>query len=256
MSAWFLLGCSLAASPPETEEVAMAQARDEMVEAQLKGRDITDEAVLAAMGRVPRHRFIPRRAWPWAYGDHPVAIGWDQTISQPYIVAWMTQALGVVRGQKVLEIGTGSGYQAAVLSELGVEVFTIEIVPGRTEHADLALTDAGFPVASRDGVAREATGGARGALHLRTGDGYAGWPEHAPFDRILLTAAPPELPQPLLEQLAVGGRLIAPVGQVDEVQQLVIVERTDEGLVRREVMAVRFVPMTGEAQRSQNVGVP
>jgi len=256
MLGWFLLGCSLAASPPETEEVAMAQARDEMVETQLKGRDIGDDAVLGAMRSVPRHLFIPRRARPWAHGDHPVAIGWDQTISQPYIVAWMTQALGVTRGQKVLEIGTGSGYQAAVLSELGAEVYTIEIVPGLTEHADLALTDAGFPVASRDGVAREVTERTRGPLHLRTGDGYAGWPEHAPFDRILLTAAPPELPEPLLAQLAVGGRLIAPVGEVHDVQQLVIVERTDAGLVQREVMAVRFVPMTGEAQRARGSAAP
>jgi len=236
----------------------MTAARAEMVRKQLAARDVTDPRVLTAMGSVPRHRFMPPHTWRSAYGDHPVPIGHDQTISQPYIVAWMTQTLGVEPGQRVLEIGTGSGYQAAVLSELGAAVWSIEIVAPLARQADIQLRSAGYPVVRFDDRVDEPSDptsdpasagapGARGPLHLRTGDGYQGWPEAAPFDRIILTAAPEQIPQPLLDQLAMGGRLIAPVGD-DWSQDLVVVERTAEGLTRRAVMAVRFVPMTGEAR--------
>ena len=169
---------------------------------------------------------LPR---PGRESDHPVPIGLRQTISQPYIVAYMTQELSLRPEQTVLEIGTGSGYQAAVLAEIAAQVFTIEIVEPLAKQARATLEDLGYT-----------------NIQYRVGDGYAGWPEAAPFDAIMLTAAPPEIPQPLLEQLAVGGVMIAPVGRGD--QALVRVTRTADGYERERVLGVRFVPMTGRAQ--------
>lgn len=220
--------CSSEAQPSDRAERADERAR--MVAEQLEARDITDRRVLTAMRAVPRHRFVPAAQAPYAYDDRPLAIGHEQTISQPYIVALMSQLAELTEGEKVLEIGTGSGYQAAVLAELGADVHSIEIVRPLGERAARDLRAAGYD-----------------RVQLRIGDGYAGWPEAAPFDAILLTAAPPEIPQPLLDQLAVGGRLVAPVGR--GIQQLVVVERTPEGLTRRTTIPVRFVPMTGRAQR-------
>jgi len=199
-----------------------------MVARQIRSRGIRDERVLAALEQVPRHRFIPRKLRVEAYQDHPLPIGRGQTISQPYIVALMTEMLRLKPGEKVLEIGTGSGYQAAVLAELGVQVYSVEIVGELAERATALLAELGY-----DNV------------HVRHGDGYAGWPDHAPFDAILLTAAPEELPAPLLEQLAPGGRLLGPVGPEHEIQHLVLGRRAANGKLSRQVLdAVRFVPFT------------
>lgn len=200
-----------------------------MVEEQIRARGIRDEAVLEAMRRVPRHRFVPEDLAESAYRDHPLPIGHGQTISQPYVVAFMSEAAEVRPGDRVLEVGTGSGYQAAVLAEMGAEVFTIEILPPLAERARRALEQCGYR-----------------NVHVRVGDGFRGWPEKAPFDAIVVTAAPKEIPPPLLEQLAVGGRLVIPVGE--RKQHIVRVRRTPEGLERERLLPVRFVPMTGEAQ--------
>ncbi len=211
-------------------EDAFTAARLKMVTTQIEARGVRDPRVLDAMRRVERHRFVPEWLREHAYGDRPLPIGHEQTISQPYIVALMTEEALVKPGARVLEIGTGSGYQAAVLSVLAGQVYTIEIVEPLAREAAARLEALGY---------RNVT--------VRAGDGYRGWPERAPFDAIVVTAAPPELPQPLLDQLAVGGRLVAPVGEGD--QELVVVERTAAGLQRRRIIPVRFVPMTGEAQR-------
>ncbi len=165
-----------------------------------------------------------------AYEDHPLPIGLKQTISQPYIVAYMTQSLQLQKSDRVLEIGTGSGYQAAVLGELAQEVYTIEIIPQLGERSKKLLADLGYR-----------------NIHVRVGDGYQGWPDKAPFDAIIVTAAPPKLPQPLLDQLKIGGRMIIPVGNTR--QELVFIRRTENGYDRKNVLPVAFVPMTGEAQR-------
>lgn len=204
--------------------------RDWMVDTQIVGGGITDPRVVAAMRRVPRHHFIPDYESEDAYGDFPLPIGHAQTISQPFIVAYMTEALKLQPGEKVLEIGTGSGYQAAILAELGVKVFTIEIVKPLAQYARENLSKLGY-----DNV------------WVRAGDGYQGWPEESPFDAIIITAAPDHVPSPLLEQLAVGGRLILPVG--DYLQNLVLIRRTEEGYQRTELLPVRFVPMTGQAEK-------
>ncbi len=222
-----LLGAAALAAA--TEDV-FAAARLKMVTTQIEARGVRDPRVLDAMRRVERHRFVPDWLSDHAYEDRPLAIGHDQTISQPYIVALMTELARVKPGARVLEIGTGSGYQAAVLSMLAGQVHTIEIVEPLARQASARLEALGY---------RNVT--------VRAGDGYRGWPERAPFDAILVTAAPPEIPQPLLDQLAVGGRLVAPVGEGD--QELVVVERTKAGNLRQRIIPVRFVPMTGEAQR-------
>lgn len=200
-----------------------------MVHTQLYRRGIRSKPVLNAMTTVPRHRFIPEEERYLAYGDHPVRIGHGQTISQPYIVAYMTEALMPSSKQKVLEIGTGSGYQAAILAELVHEVYTIEIVKPLAMTARQVLTRLGYK-----------------NIHFRVGDGYQGWSSAAPFDSIILTAAPPSIPQPLLDQLKVGGVMIAPVGRHS--QEMVRIVRTRQGFKRERVMGVRFVPMTGRAQ--------
>jgi protein-L-isoaspartate(D-aspartate) O-methyltransferase len=200
-----------------------------MIEEQLKSRDIRDPRVLDAMARVPRHELVADEYRAEAYADTPLPIGAGQTISQPYIVALMSQLAQIAPGDRVLEIGTGSGYQAAVLATMGAEVYSIEIIKALAETASESLKRLGHH-----------------NVHVRHGDGYAGWPEHAPFKAILLTAAPPRIPAPLQEQLAIGGRLIAPVG--DSAQDLVVITRTPEGFETRNVLPVRFVPMTGRAQ--------
>ena len=204
--------------------------RQEMVATQIAARGISDPRVLEALGRVPRHRFVPPELEGMAYADRPLPIGHEQTISQPYIVALMTELAAPRPGTKVLEVGTGSGYQAAVLAETGAEVYTIEIVPELGQRAERLLGELGY-----EGV------------HVRVGDGFDGWPEQAPFEAIVVTAAPDEIPRPLLDQLARGGRLVIPVGTGS--QDLVVVTRDAHGgYERRRVAPVRFVPMTGKAQ--------
>jgi protein-L-isoaspartate(D-aspartate) O-methyltransferase len=206
---------------------AATAARLRMVATQIEARGVRDPRVLDAMRRVERHRFVPESLLGQAYADWPLVIGHGQTISQPYIVAVMAEAARLGPGARVLEIGTGSGYQAAVLSLLADEVDTIELVEPLAQQAAARLEALGY-----------------GNVQVRAGDGYRGWPERAPFDAILLAAAPPEIPTPLLDQLKEGGRLVAPVGE--GVQDLVVVTRTAAGLSRRTLLAVRFVPMTGE----------
>jgi protein-L-isoaspartate(D-aspartate) O-methyltransferase len=195
------------------------------IDLQLRRRDITDERVIAAMSAVPRAEFVPAEYRRDATEDSPLPIGHGQTISQPYIVAWMTQTLDVGPGTRVLEVGTGSGYQTAVLAEFGADVYSIEIVAPLAEQARATLERLGY--ATR--------------VHLRVGSGYDGWPEAAPFDRILLTAAPPEIPEALIAELGDPGRLVAPVGV--EWQFIVIVDKRDGRVTRRESIGVRFVPM-------------
>ncbi|MCZ6877822.1 MAG: protein-L-isoaspartate(D-aspartate) O-methyltransferase [Acidobacteria bacterium] len=213
-------------------EPGPSQQREEMVESQLKGRGIANELVLEAMRKVPRHLFMPPEVRQYAYIDSPVPIGAEQTISQPYIVALMTQIVDPKPQDRALEVGTGSGYQAAVLSELVREVFTIEIIPALAQRAGKALSELGY-----DGV------------EVRQGDGYQGWPEKAPFDIILITAAPEEIPQPLIDQLAEGGRLVVPLGPAGDIQTLTLLTKVKGQITRTSITSVRFVPMTGEAQR-------
>jgi len=223
-----LLLCTVIACAAAMDEPT--QARSRMVEQQLAGRDITDEAVLSAMRRVPRERFVPPEDQRHAYGDHPLPIGHGATISQPYIVALMTQLARVQKGDRVLDVGTGSGYQAAVLAEMGVEVYSIEVVTALAEQAATLLEELGY-----DNV------------HVRAGDGYRGWPEAAPFAAIIVAAAAPTVPRPLTEQLAVGGRLVIPVGEF--VQDLQVLEKRASGDLHLEtVLPVRFVPMVGEVE--------
>jgi protein-L-isoaspartate(D-aspartate) O-methyltransferase len=201
--------------------------RARMVKEQLRSRDITDARVLDAMLKVPRHLFVPEPQRLQAYGDYPLPIGHDQTISQPYIVAFMSQGLKVEPGHRVLEIGTGSGYQAAILGVLAKEVYTIEIVQPLADRARATLAEQGHR-----------------NVHVRHGNGYLGWPEHAPFDRIMVTAAPAEVPPALVEQLKIGGLMAIPVGTVS--QELRILRRTATGLETLATLPVRFVPMTGK----------
>ncbi|HSL21948.1 MAG TPA: protein-L-isoaspartate(D-aspartate) O-methyltransferase [Vicinamibacterales bacterium] len=198
--------------------------RREMVRAQIEARGVKDPRVLGVMQRVPRHEFVPPALAPRAYVDGPLSIGYGQTISQPYIVAYMTELLQPEASDVVLEIGTGSGYQAAVLAELSKEVLSIELIPELAERAYATLKRLGYR-----------------NVQVRAGDGYAGWPERAPFRRIMVTAAPPEIPQALVEQLAEGGTMVVPVG--DYLQQLMVVRKTAKGIVRETTIPVRFVPM-------------
>lgn len=198
--------------------------REEMVRQQIRGRGIKDASVLAAMRKVPRHLFVPLSHQREAYEDRPLPIGYDQTISQPYIVGYMTEILGLDGDERVLEIGTGSGYQAAVLGEIAREVYSVEIVKELADASAGRLRNLGYA-----------------NVHVKHGDGFKGWPEAAPFDAIIITAAPPEIPEELIAQLKVGGRMIIPVGSV--YQQLNFITRTEDGFLKKDVMPVRFVPM-------------
>jgi protein-L-isoaspartate(D-aspartate) O-methyltransferase len=215
---------------PRSDE--LAEQRREMVRRQIEARGVKDPQVLAAMRDVPRHWFVPDNMRSMAYADRPLPIGEGQTISQPYIVALMTAALELTPESKVLEIGTGSGYQAAVLAELTPHVFTIEIVQPLGERAIATFKKRGYRT-----------------IQARVGDGYRGWPEHAPFDAIIVTCAPDHIPPKLVEQLAPAGRICIPVGGERGVQELVVVMKQNDGsLERKTLIPVRFVPMTGEAQ--------
>lgn len=215
----------------------LAAARTSMVKQQIEGRGINDTVVLDAMRVVPRHRFAPPQFENDAYDDSPLPIGYGQTISQPYIVAVMTAALHLKPRDRVLEIGTGSGYQTAVLAEIGEEVYSMEILDSLATRAESTLSNLGY----RD-------------VFVRVGDGYKGWPEKSPFDAIIVTAAPDHVPQALVDQLAIGGRMIVPVG--DEDQNLILISRTASGIEQRTLMSVRFVPMTGEAEGTRPVDPP
>jgi protein-L-isoaspartate(D-aspartate) O-methyltransferase len=209
------------------QETDLEAERSAMVREQLRLRDITDPRVLDAMARVPRHLFVPVPARAGAYGDFPLPIGHEQTISQPYIVAFMTQALAIQPSHRVLEIGTGSGYQAAILGQLAGEVYSIEIVAPLADRARAALRDLGYA-----------------NVHVRTGNGYLGWPEQAPFDRVMVTAAPDAVPPALVQQLKVGGLMAIPVGTTE--QELRVLRRTSAGLETLRTLPVRFVPMVGK----------
>jgi len=206
------------------------QARQNMVIKQLRNRDISDKKVLAAMSRVPRHVFVPKRFLPLAYADRPLPIGYGQTISQPYVVALMTEHLELKGNEKVLEIGTGSGYQAAVLSQLTNRVFTIEIKEKLYKKTDQLLEKTGYA-----------------SIKTRHGDGYFGWKEHAPFDCIMITASVDHIPPPLLQQLKDGGKLILPLGNPLHYQNLVLVTKHGEDYTVKQITGVLFVPMTGRA---------
>jgi protein-L-isoaspartate(D-aspartate) O-methyltransferase len=210
------------------KEERFRRLRAEMVGEQIARRGVKDERVLDVMRQVPRHLFVPPSERGEAYTDKPLPIGDGQTISQPYIVAFMTELLGVRPDDTVLEIGTGSGYQAAVLARLARRIYTIEIIPSLAHEAERRLQAMGYA-----------------NVEVRAGDGYQGWPEHAPFDRIIVTAAPPEIPQALLAQLKRGGRMVIPVGKTGDTQQLMVLEKsaTSDEIVRRNVIPVRFVPM-------------
>src|SRR5205809_1266665 len=223
-----LAGCS--AGPPGRPAPRPDAGREQMVKEQIEGRGIKDRLTLAALREVPRHEFVPEASAGEAYGDFPLPIGHGQTISQPYIVAFMTEALGLRGGERVLEIGTGSGYQSAVLAKIAGTVYTIEIVPELAEEARERLARLGYR-----------------NVRVRAGDGYLGWPEAAPFDAIIVTAAAPRIPQPLKDQLRDGGRLILPVG--DEYQELIVVTRRGASFEERRVLPVRFVPMTGKVRQ-------
>ena len=226
---WFLfslmlnLGCSQNTDSYENQ-------RKIMVEDQIKRRGVKDVGVLKAVQKVEREKFVPEKYRDLAYSDNPLPIGHQQTISQPYIVAYMTEHLQISKSHNVLEIGTGSGYQAAILAELAHHVFTIEIIPKLAESAEKVLMELGYE-----------------NITVRTGDGYKGWPEEAPFDRIMVTAAPNEIPEKLVEQLAPNGRMILPVGGSIFAQYLWLVQKDEEGIVTKEkILAVRFVPMVKE----------
>ena len=221
------VGCQAESS---LTEYSLAVMRAEMVATQIEKRGVHDSDVLEAMRTVPRHKFVATHLYPLAYSDHPLSIGVGQTISQPYIVAFMTEALRLQPHFKVLEIGTGSGYQAAVLAEIVDSVFTIEIIESLGKSARVTLSKLGYK-----------------NIQVRIGDGYQGWKEAAPFDAIIVTAAPPEVPQPLIDQLKVGGRMVIPVGE--HFQELIRITKTDDEILREKLLPVRFVPMTVEAQR-------
>ena len=224
-------------SPLPTESAALSDlepnadpyedARIGMVFSQIVARGVQEERVLDAMKSVPRHLFVPEEYLDQSYADHPLPIGYGQTISQPYIVALMSEALALVPGEKVLEIGTGSGYQAAVLAEMGMKVYTVEIIPELAERARAQLTAAGYS-----------------DVLVQNADGYFGWEAHAPFDAIIVTAAPDHLPQPLAQQLAEGGRLVIPIGPIGAVQTLWLFEKNQGELEAFNLGGVRFVPFT------------
>jgi protein-L-isoaspartate(D-aspartate) O-methyltransferase len=228
---WLVALTALACSPArDADEAAFAREREDMVATQIAARGVRDAKTLAAMRKVARHLFVPPAMTGQAYEDHPLPIGHGQTISQPYIVGFMTEALGLKGGETVLEVGTGSGYQAAVLAEIAARVCTIEIVAPLAEEAAALLKRLGYA-----------------NVEVRAGDGYLGWPEAAPFDAIMVTAAAPRVPEPLKQQLKDGGRLVLPVGE--GWQELVVVTRRGDRFEEKRVLAVRFVPMTGKVRQ-------
>ncbi len=232
LAAWTPAACS-GGAPTGGHDDPFFAARELMVRNDIEGRGLRDPEVLGAMRRVPRHLFVSESLRSQAYSDRPLPIGEGQTISQPFVVALMSSLAGIEPGLRVLEIGTGSGYQAAVLAELGAEVWSIELLPAMGALAAANLAGAGY-----DG------------LHLRVGDGYLGWPEEAPFDRIVITAAPPEIPPALIEQLGRGGRLVAPVGDDPRNQRLVVATRNEDGEVETtDHGGVAFVPMVPGEER-------
>jgi protein-L-isoaspartate(D-aspartate) O-methyltransferase len=224
LSILFVLGEAVWAQDAQTS------AREAMVKDQLAARGIRDPRVLEAMTEVPRHEFVPQAVRSLAYADGPLPIGQGQTISQPFIVAFMTEVLELSKDDTVLEVGTGSGYQAAILGKIAKEVYTIEIVPALAESAQKLLEKLRFE-----------------NVHVRQGDGYLGWPEKAPFDAIIVTCAPDHVPEPLVNQLKEGGRLVIPVGEQGGVQQLVLLRKKDGKILQENKLDVRFVPMTGKA---------
>ena len=226
---WFLIALIINLGCAQSTDSFVSE-RVKMVEEQIKGRGIKDLLVLKAVSTVKRELFVPEKYRDLAYSDRPLPIGHNQTISQPYIVSYMTEPLQVEKDQKVLEIGTGSGYQAAVLAELVNHVFTIEIIPELAEGAEKVLNKTGYD-----------------NITIRTGDGYKGWPDQAPFDRIMVTAAPEELPEKLVQQLANDGRMIIPVGANLFMQYLWVIKRDKNGKITKEkILPVRFVPMVKE----------
>jgi len=214
----------------ELDSLRMLEKREWMVKTQIESRGVKDTLVLEAMRKVPRHLFVPKTYQNEAYADGPLPIGENQTISQPYIVALMTELLGLKGGEKVLEIGTGSGYQAAILAEIAKEVYSIEIICTLAERAESTLKELEYK-----------------NIIVRCADGYQGWKEYSTFDGIIVTAAPDHIPQPLVDQLKIDGRLIIPVG--DLFQELILVTKTEKGIKKENIIPVRFVPMTGEAEK-------
>lgn len=225
-----LFGAAPGCRTESVKSTDFAAVRRDMVQHQIADRGISDQRVLDAFARVERHRFVDSSLWPEAYNDYPLPIGEGQTISQPYIVALMTDLIRPKKSDKVLEIGTGSGYQAAILAELVKEVYTIEIVESLGRKAEYLLKSLGYA-----------------NVFVRIGDGYKGWPEKTPFDAIVITCAPAEIPQPLIDQLADGGRMVVPVGTY--YQELILVEKTGGRIQKSKIAPVRFVPMTGETQK-------
>jgi protein-L-isoaspartate(D-aspartate) O-methyltransferase len=224
---WVLAGILPVAIHAAEADPSRAAERNRMVDVQIVARGIADPPTLAAMRKVPRHHFVSEELRRDAYDDSPLPIGHGQTISQPFIVACMTEAAGLTRDSKVLEIGTGSGYQAAVAAEISEHVFSVEIVPALAARAAATLKELGCE-----------------RVHLRAGDGYDGWPEHAPFDVIIVTAAADSIPPPLVAQLKDGGRMLIPVGPQFGAQNLVLVTKQDGKVRTRTLMPVRFVPFT------------
>jgi protein-L-isoaspartate(D-aspartate) O-methyltransferase len=218
------------------EPIKFTKARKEMVKVQLRERDIVDSKVLSAMEKVPRHLFVEDKLRDAAYSDHPLPIGEGQTISQPYIVALMTQVLGLGGGEKVLDIGTGSGYQAAILAQIADEVYSVEIRPNLSKKAGEVLSSLGYT-----------------NIRLKVGDGYYGWEEHAPYDGIIVAAAADHIPPPLLAQLKDGGRMAIPVGSPFSVQNLVLIEKKDGKVFTKNVAGVLFVPMVGQVEKGEKL---
>ncbi|MGB3364213.1 MAG: protein-L-isoaspartate(D-aspartate) O-methyltransferase, partial [Thermodesulfobacteriota bacterium] len=213
------------------EDDQYAQKRWDMVENQIISRGIKNAKVIEAMLKVKRHLFLPANYIDSAYADNPIPIGKEQTISQPYMVALMTELLDPLPGKKILEVGTGSGYQTAVLAEAGCDVYTIEIIEDLAIQSRQILDESGYS-----------------NIRFRIGDGYEGWEENSPFKGIIVTAAPPEIPEKLVEQLSIGGRLVIPVGDTN--QELLLIEKTNEGITKKRVTSVRFVPMTEQSNHS------
>jgi protein-L-isoaspartate(D-aspartate) O-methyltransferase len=227
----FLLLLGASCKPAETSAREFAGERERMVKQQVEMRGVTEERLLTAMRKVPREQFVPEPMRGLSYSDGPLPIGYNQTISQPFVVAFMTEKLRLRPTDRVLEIGTGSGYQAAILAELAAEVYTIEIVEPLGKRAAQTLQRLGYK-----------------NVQVKIGDGYQGWPEHAPFDAVIVTCAPDHVPQPLVEQTKEGGRIIIPVGPAGD-QTLYLLEKKNGQLEQRAVLPVLFVPMTGEASR-------